>query len=170
MAQAVLITGGNTGNPRETLRRARALIGLRVGEICKQSRLRITEPWGVMETGAENFLNQVLVVQTSLTPTELLEATQQIERELGRGRTDDAAPVRKICRPRRYSSRPIDIDILFYDDLVMDTPALTIPHPLIDQREFVLEPLAHVMPAFRHPVTGKTMHEMLYEYNTMNVD
>lgn len=170
MAQAILITGGNTGNPRETLRRARTMIGQRVGEISAQSRPRTTEPWGVMESDADNFLNQLLVVQTTLTPAELLETTQQIERELGRDRTDDQAPVRKTCRPRRYSSRPIDIDILFYDDLVMDTPTLTIPHPLIDQREFVLEPLAQVMPSFRHPITGKTMHEMLYEYDILNVD
>lgn len=169
MAQAVLITGGNMGNPRDTLRRAKRLIGQRVGRVTAQSRPQTTAPWGRMESDTHDFLNQLIVVDTTLTPEQLLDATQAIETELGRQRDATLPPVRKSCHPGRYLSRPIDIDILFYDDLVMDTERLTIPHPLIGQREFVLEPLAQVMPSFRHPVTGKTMHQMLYEYNTLNV-
>ena len=95
------------------------------------------------------FLNQVIAVETHLPPRELLAVIKHIEADLGR---KPAA---------RWAPREIDIDILAYRDELMVTDVLTIPHPAMDERRFVLEPLAEIAPAWRHPVLGKTASEML---------
>lgn len=147
------------GDRRASLEEAAWLTAERVGSVVASSQVRETGPWGEMagEGEAQDFLNQVLVVETSLSPEQLLEATQQIEKELGRERK------KEFCNSirRRYRPRTIDIDILFYEDTLVSTPRLTVPHPLIAEREFVLEPLAEVLPGLRHPVTGMTATEML---------
>lgn len=89
----------------------------------------------------------------------MLDACQQIERELGRNRAAEA--VEKASSGAAYSSRPIDIDIIFYGDEVIDDERLTVPHPLLAEREFALQPLAEIMRRHRHPVTGVTVGEML---------
>ncbi len=154
MARTVLIAGGNVDDVRANLVAAGEMIAARVGRIEACSSVRESEPWGDMEDGAGAFLNQVLVVETPLGPFELLAAVQGIEAESGRQR---------VAGAHRYASRTMDIDILFYDDLVIGTERLTIPHPLIAIREFVLAPLAEVLPGMVHPVSGKTAGEMLAE-------
>lgn len=158
MAKAVLITGSNEGDREALLSAAKDALGRLAGMITAQSPIVATSPWGEFAAGdtPEDFLNQVLVVETRLSPMELLSVTQHIESELGRKKNEEA-----WRGERCYSSRPIDIDILFYDDAVIDSERLAIPHPGIASREFVLEPLAAVMPDFRHPVTGETVAGML---------
>ena len=102
----------------------------------------VSPPWGF--EAREEFWNQVIVVNTRLTPREVLHETQKIEAYFGRKRESG-----------RYLSRRMDIDILFYDQLVLVSEELSIPHPLVERRKFVLIPLASVSPDFRHPVTGK---------------
>ena len=108
---------------------------------------------------AERFSNQALEVSTDLTPHEVLDACQRIERELGRNRAAEA--VEKASSGAVYCSRPIDIDIIFYDDEVIGDERLTVPHPLLAEREFALVPLCEIMRQRRHPVTGATVGEML---------
>ena len=131
--------GSNLGDREANIRKAIALIGENIGLVIRQSSLIETEPWGF--ESANKFLNGVILVETSLTPRQLLKATQKIERQLGR---------RKIvnCKlsNRKYTDRPIDIDILLYDDLTVDEPDLKIPHPLIEQRDFVMIPLNEIKP------------------------
>ena len=131
--------GSNLGDREANVRKAIALIGENIGLVIRQSSLIETEPWGF--ESANKFLNGVILVETSLTPRQLLKATQKIERQLGR---------RKIvnCKlsNRKYTDRPIDIDILLYDDLTVDEPDLKIPHPLMEQRDFVMIPLNEIKP------------------------
>ena len=113
-------------------------------------------PWGF--EAEQPFVNQVLVADTDLAPHEVLAEVHRIERELGRNRAAEA--VERAATGQRYVSRPIDIDILFYDDEVIASERLTVPHPLLSEREFALAPLCEIMRQRRHPVTGQTMEEM----------
>ena len=148
MERAVLLTGGNLGDVAANLREAARRIAARVGCITARSRVYVSEPWGF--EAPERFLNQVLVVETELSPGTLLETVQRIEAELGRER--GGAP--------GYASRTMDIDILFYGNRVISTPRLTVPHPLLHERMFVLEPLGEVLPALVHPLLGRTVAEL----------
>ena len=132
--QAYLSLGTNLGRRRQNLLRAIRLIGEHVGRVVRQSSFLETEPWGFQST--HRFLNACVCVETTLTPRQLLQTTQQIERRLGRRRkTVDGI----------YHDRPIDIDILLYDDLRITEPDLTIPHPLMHQRDFVMIPLQEIL-------------------------
>jgi 2-amino-4-hydroxy-6-hydroxymethyldihydropteridine diphosphokinase len=135
--------GSNLGDREEHIRKAVALIGEKVGLVIRQSSLIETEPWGF--ESENRFLNGVILVETSLTPRQLLRATQKIERSLGRKRksTDSSLQSPDFSK---YSDRPIDIDILLYDDLTVDEPDLKIPHPLMEQRDFVMIPLNEIKP------------------------
>lgn len=157
MARVVLLTGGNTGDVKRTLQAAQQLINARVGAVLRCSHRYESEPWGF--DAGERFSNQALEVSTDLLPLEVLDAVQEIERELGRNRAAEA--VEKARTGVAYTSRPIDIDIIFYDDEVIDGERLTVPHPLLAGREFALAPLCEIMRAHRHPVTGLTVGEML---------
>ena len=157
MARVALILGGNQGDVKRTLQTAQQLINSRVGAVLRCSHRYESEPWGF--PAAERFSNQALEVSTDLSPLEVLDACQQIERELGRNRAAEA--VEKASSGAAYSSRPIDIDILFYGDEVIDDERLTVPHPLLAEREFALQPLAEIMRRHPHPVTGVTVGEML---------
>lgn len=126
--------GSNLGNREENIRKAILLIGERVGTVLRQSSLIETEPWGF--ESENSFLNGVILVETTFTPRQTLKATQKIERELGRKRKSDSL--------KKYADRPIDIDILLYDDLTIDEPDLKIPHPLMEQRDFVMIPLREI--------------------------
>lgn len=135
MATMYLSLGTNLGDRRKNIASALELIANEVGTILSTSDIIETEPWGFESRNA--FLNMVTKVETDLQPLQALHATQQIERRLGRDeKTAD----------REYHDRLIDIDILLYDNLVMNTPELTIPHPLMYQRRFVMEPLSQIAP------------------------
>ena len=126
--------GSNLGRRRTLLKRAVRLIGERVGEVVRQSSLIETEPWGF--ESEHRFLNGVILCKTDKGPHEVLALTQQIERDLGRKNKSHSS---------KYSDRPIDIDILLYDDLVIDEPDLKIPHPLMHERDFVMIPLKEII-------------------------
>lgn len=114
-----------------------------------------TPPWGY--TRQEKFLNQVVRAETGLAPEALLEVLKRKEARLGRKPTF------------RYGPRLIDVDILFYDDLVYESPALTIPHPRLAERAFVLLPLADLAPDLRHPISGARVREMLSGVDTAGI-
>ena len=129
--------GTNLGHREENLAEAIRLIGKRVGEVERQSSVIETEPWGFR---SENkFLNAVVLCLTDKTPREVLRLTQQIERDIGRRKNVNSQSVN-----REYVDRPIDIDILLYDDITVDEPDLKIPHPLMHERDFVMIPLREI--------------------------
>ena len=131
-----LSLGSNLGDRAENLHRAIALIGERVGEVQRVSSFIETEPWGF--ESKHPFLNAACLVLTKLSPEECLKATQQIERELGRKRKSKNGV---------YHDRPIDIDLLMYGDLTLSTPKLTLPHPRMKERDFVMIPLREILPS-----------------------
>lgn len=132
--QVYLSLGANIGNRKRTIRQAVELIGAQVGEVVRLSSLYETEPWGF--SSPNKFINACVCCHTALTPHQVLVATQRIERELGRmSKSVDG----------EYHDRIIDIDILLYDDLVVDEPGLQIPHPHMHEREFVLRPLREIL-------------------------
>ena len=130
--------GSNLGDRKENLACAIRLIGERVGKVIRISSFIETEPWGF--ESKNKFLNAVICCETKLTPCQVLRATQQIERELGKRKCHSTKRQKEI----NYQDRPIDIDILLYDDLIVDEPDLKIPHPLMYQREFVMRPLNEI--------------------------
>ena len=140
MAIAYLGLGTNIGNRRKNMITAAALLAERVGDVLALSGFYETEPWGFQSDNI--FLNAAVKLRTSLSPEELLLSTCEIEKEMGRMEKSNGA----------YHDRIIDIDILMYDDRVMQTATLTLPHPLMQERKFVMEPLAEIAPYVEHPV------------------
>ena len=136
--------GSNLGDREQTIRQAVEMIGERVGRVLRRSSLIETEPWGF--ESENRFLNGVILCETVLSPQEVLKETQKIERELGKRRKH--ATVRPTSnfklQTSNFKDRPIDIDILLYDDLTVDEPHLKIPHPLMHERDFVMKPLAEI--------------------------
>ena len=130
-----LSLGSNIGDRRSLLHRAITLIGERIGTVQRVSSFIETEPWGF--ESEHPFLNAACMVLTALPPEQCLEATQQIERELGRTQKS---------KDGIYHDRPIDIDLLLYDDLEISTPTLTLPHPRMYERDFVMIPLREILP------------------------
>lgn len=129
--------GSNLGDRQANIERAIELISERVGEVIRRSSLIETEPWGF--ESENKFLNGVILCETTLTPRQVLRKTQKIERDMGRKKK--TAP---SAKSRIYSDRGIDIDILLYDDLTVDEPDLKIPHPLMQERDFVMIPLKEI--------------------------
>lgn len=132
--QVYLGLGTNLGNKEQNLLKAIELIGEKVGTVVRQSSFIETEPWGFESDN--KFLNAVILCETTKTPREVLRITQQIERDMGRTQKSKPKAV--------YKDRPIDIDILLYDDLIVDEPHLKIPHPLMYERDFVMIPLREI--------------------------
>jgi 2-amino-4-hydroxy-6-hydroxymethyldihydropteridine diphosphokinase len=144
--------GTNLGDRETNIQTAIRLIGERVGTVVRQSSLIETEPWGF--ESPNKFLNAVILCETERTPRQVLRLTQKIERDMGREkpiggqsssavkRTDEK--VSDTIPRRQYKDRPIDIDILLYDDITIDEPDLKIPHPLMYERDFVMIPLNEI--------------------------
>lgn len=141
-------TGGNTGNKQENFDKVYTFIKNELGDIIQPSSVYETSPWGF--ESKDNFWNQVLRIETTLSPEELLLKIAEIETSFGRNRENEG-----------YSSREMDIDILYFDDEIINTEKLTIPHPLLHKRLFVLVPLAEIAPDFVHPVLKLSSLEML---------
>ena len=125
--------GSNLGDRYALMKRAIRMIDERVGQVVRVSSFIESEPWGF--ESEHRFLNAVLLCRTTLTPREVLQLTQRIECDMGR---------KKKSQAQVYHDRPIDIDILLYDDLTIDEPDLQIPHPLMYERDFVMKPLEEI--------------------------
>ena len=149
MPKLYLSLGSNEGDREQLLRSAIDAIGQLIGPVDSISPFVETEPWGF--ESPHPFVNAALSVETSLPAMSVLERTQSIERQLGRQRKSIAG---------RYEDRPIDIDLLLYGDLVLTSERLTLPHPLLSERLFVLEPLAEIAPQILHPTLGKTIQTL----------
>jgi len=143
MALVYLGLGTNLGDKELNLNTAVQRLSIEVGSIVMLSSFIATDSWGY--ESENEFLNAVVLVDTILSPLGVLEKTQSIERSMGRAANTTIG----------YHDRPIDIDILLYDNLILDSPELKIPHPLMTKRDFVLIPLAEIAPGLIDPVTGK---------------
>jgi len=157
MAEALLALGGNVGDVRATLDAAVALLcdGKMVRLVARSSDYR-TPPWGVEDQAP--FVNLCLDVATELSPQALLDRALAVERKLGRDRQDE----------RRWGPRPIDIDILAYDDVRMDEPALTLPHPRLFERAFVLVPLNEI--AGERQIAGRRVRDVLKAVDASGIE
>ena len=147
-----LLIGGNLGDRFNLLNQAKKSIEKNIGKLVNESSIYETAPWGF--ESEQDFLNQVLIVSTKLTPVEVLEKCQIIENELGRTR-----------HSKQYASRTMDIDILFYNDQIINESNLIIPHEHLHKRRFTLEPLVELSPDFVHPVIKKSLSDILKECN-----
>jgi 2-amino-4-hydroxy-6-hydroxymethyldihydropteridine diphosphokinase len=140
--------GSNLGNRESNLEKAVAGIEEYIGSVLKSSAVYETEPWGFQ--AKDDFLNMVVKTETKLSPSGLMGRILMIESLSGRVRSR-----------YRYSSRPIDIDILFYEDLIVEEESLKIPHPLLHERRFVLVPLCEIAAEFIHPVLKRSVADLL---------
>jgi len=147
MSIVYISIGSNLGDREESCRQAIKLIEKNGIAVRKQSRMYETEPWGIKDQ--PKFINMAIEVETDKKAEELLRVLKEIEKEIGRTETI------------KWGPRVIDLDILFYDDLILKTQDLEIPHPLMHERAFVLKPLYEIAPDKKHPVTEKTVKEML---------
>lgn len=155
MEKAYLSLGSNRGDRKALLGHATDLIRQRVGSVVCLSPLYETAPWGQFAEGEDlSFLNMALAVETDLEPRALLRTLKEIEKEMGRN-------IARPPLPSHYHSRPIDIDIVLYGTTVLDTPELTLPHPRMHLRRFVLQPLCDIAPDARHPLLNQTIHQLL---------
>jgi len=153
MNKAYLLTGGNTGNPKQQLKQALQLIAANCGLITQQSSIYETAAWG--NTDQPPFLNQALELMTPLSPDSLMQALLKIEETMGRKRTE------------KYASRLIDIDILLYNYEVIDSSLVIIPHPQLANRRFALAPLNQLAASYIHPILQKSIARLLEDCEDM---
>lgn len=146
MNNAIILLGGNIGNTLQFLEESIQMICSETCELVKSSKIYETEAWGV--ENQQNYLNQAIEIQTKLSPFELLYKCQKIENQLGR------------VRKEKWGARTIDIDIIFYNECIIETENLQIPHPRYHLRNFVLEPLKDIIPNYICPVHGNNILEM----------
>lgn len=147
-----ILLGTNLGDRESLLKKAIAMMGESCGEVVAVSEIYETEPWGFV--AENNFLNQVVVLDTELEPHDLLKELLSIEAVLGRQRDENV---------KGYASRPMDLDILYYDDKIINDDDLIVPHPRLHQRRFTLMPLCDISADFEHPVFRKTNKTLLEE-------
>jgi 2-amino-4-hydroxy-6-hydroxymethyldihydropteridine diphosphokinase len=153
---AYLLLGSNIGDRNGNLLLAHKQLVLHCGEVVKQSAVYLSQSWGVDHQ--RDYYNQVLMISTAASPSEVLDRILEIETNLGR------------VREQKWSSRIIDIDILFYEERVIDLPGLQIPHPRIAERNFTLVPLMEIAPLMVHPTIGITIEELyLQSSDTLEV-
>jgi 2-amino-4-hydroxy-6-hydroxymethyldihydropteridine diphosphokinase len=154
-----LSLGSNLGARKSYIEQALRALEEHIGVLLKCSSLYETAPWGF--NSEHGFLNAVALFETTLSPLHILDITQDIERRLGRTQktTSDG-----------YHDRTIDIDLLFCDNAIIAEPRLTLPHPLLEKRRFVLEPLAEIAPHLQHPISGLTVKEMLTTLNQPSIE
>ena len=157
MAEALVALGGNVGDVRATLDRAVSMFcdGRIVRLLARSSDYR-TPPWGVEDQPA--FINLCIAVATALTPHDLLARGLEVERALGRNRASE----------QRWGPRPVDIDLLAYDDVTLDEAGLTLPHPRLLERAFVLVPLAEIAPERR--IAGVRVRDALARLDTAGIE
>jgi 2-amino-4-hydroxy-6-hydroxymethyldihydropteridine diphosphokinase len=153
MNHAYLLLGGNMGDRLNNLALAMQFLEKEVGKILKYSSVYETASWG--NTEQPDFLNQVLFIETNLTAEQIMEQILFFENKMGRVRTS------------KNASRVIDIDILFFNKEIVETKNVIVPHPQIQNRNFVLYPLNELAPELKHPVLKKTIHELLLQCNDM---
>ena len=149
MNRVYIQIGSNLGDREGYLKQSRLMLVDEIGLIIKKSSIYESSPWGVENQGS--FLNQVLLLETDVKPFDLLDIILNIEKEMGRVRTE------------KWGERIIDIDILFYNNEIIETNSLCIPHPYISKRRFVLTPLQEIGKNFIHPILQKTINELLIE-------
>jgi 2-amino-4-hydroxy-6-hydroxymethyldihydropteridine diphosphokinase len=142
-----LLLGSNIGKSEKNLEKAKEYIEKSIGKIIRSSSVYTSKAWGKKDQ--PDFLNQVLIVNNHLTPSETIQTILSIEEKMGR------------VRKQKNEPRIIDIDILFYDKEIINTANLTVPHPLIQERNFVLRPLNELSPQFIHPILKKSVHTLL---------
>ncbi len=147
--QLILSLGGNRGDIKKTFLSAKNMITQEVGSIIKESPIYQTQAWGV--ENQPDFLNQVIIVETTLSPLAVLEKCLMVEMELGRKRI------------KKWGERTIDIDLLFYNNEIIQTENLQIPHPRISKRNFILFPLNEIIPNFIHPVLNVSIKNLKNE-------
>ncbi|HEX4956751.1 MAG TPA: 2-amino-4-hydroxy-6-hydroxymethyldihydropteridine diphosphokinase [Lacibacter sp.] len=147
MHRAYILLGSNMGKRKTFLTRAKKMMEAEAGTVVQQSSIYETAAWG--NTNQKPFLNQVVLLQTKLSPEELMQTLLLIEQHLGRIRT------------QKFGPRTIDLDILFYSNLIVKTKLVTIPHPAMQERRFVLVPLAELAPRKIHPVYKQSITTLL---------
>ncbi|MBP5420972.1 MAG: 2-amino-4-hydroxy-6-hydroxymethyldihydropteridine diphosphokinase [Paludibacteraceae bacterium] len=151
MANVYIGLGSNLGDRKKNITNATVILGSVMGDIKILSSIYETKPWGFSSDNL--FLNAVILIETDCTPETCLQMAKRIEEEMGR----------TYAHHERYEDRVIDIDILLYDDITIHTENLTIPHPLIQERKFVLQPLSEIAPELIHPVLNKPIKDLLEE-------
>ncbi|MBR2261698.1 MAG: 2-amino-4-hydroxy-6-hydroxymethyldihydropteridine diphosphokinase [Paludibacteraceae bacterium] len=151
MANVYIGLGSNLGDRKKNITNATVILGSVMGDIKILSSIYETKPWGFSSDNL--FLNAVILIETDCTPETCLQMAKRIEEEMGR----------TYAHHERYEDRVIDIDILLYDDITIHTEKLTIPHPLIQERKFVLQPLSEIAPELIHPVLNKPIKDLLEE-------
>ncbi len=163
MERVMLLLGGNIGDVESRIDRAVEIIECEVGRIVNRSRMVKSEPWGFedREDTTPPFTNQAVEVESELEPEALLRATQRAEIEVGRER--DKEQSEKELRGEKYASRKIDIDIILYGDRLYKSEQLELPHPLMQERAFVLAPIVEIAPEWRHPRLKRSCRELLRE-------
>jgi 2-amino-4-hydroxy-6-hydroxymethyldihydropteridine diphosphokinase len=151
MAIAYIGIGSNLGNRRENCLLAIELLREKGIIVLKQSSLYETEPWGMKDQ--PRFINMAIQIETSLEPSELLTVLKDIEKKIGRGKSS------------KWGPRTIDLDILLFDDIILNEDNLTIPHPLMHERDFVLRPLSEIAPDIHHPLLKLSIRELMQQFH-----